>query len=51
MKKWSICLMAIALIIFCFHSLVLAGDTKAVNLHRLNLFRFLMLKPPSKGSV
>ncbi len=32
MKKWSIGLMAIALIIFCFQSPALAGDTKAVNL-------------------
>jgi hypothetical protein len=32
MKKWSIGLMAIALIIFCFHSPSLAGDTKPINL-------------------
>jgi hypothetical protein len=31
MKKWSIGLMAVVLIIFCFHSPTLAGDTKAFN--------------------
>ena len=32
MKKWSIGLMAMALITFCFHSPVLADDTKPINL-------------------
>jgi len=32
MKKWSIVLMAMALITFCFHTTAFAGDTKAVNL-------------------
>jgi len=32
MKKWSIGLMAMALIIFCFYNPVLAEDTKPINL-------------------